>query len=148
MKAPQRAELGRRVRRPPKIKHGTTPEWREKLAGKVSYTGNEAHKRNPGNFEVGARPRRDATLCDEYNIRKIQKAECYLKEGVYQGLVSERMVNGYPSEIWSINGEMVFEAQLENSEQGTYHGYPLLKDVDSRRQFVIDHWKNSREQSN
>jgi hypothetical protein len=34
----------------------------------------------------------------------------------------------------------VFEAQLENPAQGTYHGYPMPEDDDFRR-LVLKEWK-------
>lgn len=53
----------------------------------------------------------------------------HLQEGIAHGLVSEVPEGGWPKNIWSMteNGTPL-EAQLDNGEQGSYHGYPLLED--------------------
>ena len=143
----QRSQWGGRKPGPsPRIKQDCSPEWLESLAGRVSYTGSEAHKRNAGNFGVGTRPRPDATLCDEVKIYDKEVAERLLKGGVEAGLVSEQTDNDYPKQIWSVQDDLVFEAQLENREQGTYHGYPLLNRVDSRRQSILTHLEKAHGQ--
>jgi len=43
-----------------------------------------------------------------------------------KGLISERCNGDWPKNIWAVtdNG-IALEAQLENPETGTYHGYPM-----------------------
>jgi hypothetical protein len=95
---------------------------------KVRYKGSPAHKRDPGDFNLSppAAPRQNATLCDEAGVFKKVRAQQLLKSGVKAGLISQRSVKGYPAQIWTVDDKgVVFEAELENSEQGDYHGYPL-----------------------
>ena len=68
------------------------------------------------------------TLCDSVNIFQKSEAEALLREGVRRGLISRRIVNNFPQNIWVVteNGQPL-EGQLENSEKGVYHGYPLPK---------------------
>ena len=146
MKVNPRKESGRRLRRPPKIKSDASSEWLGSLAEKVSYVGSEAHKKDSGNFGVGARPRPDATLCDEVRIDDKAVAESLLKAGIEAGLVSEQMENGYPKRVWSVQGDLVFEARLQNEETGEYHGYPLLKEVDEVRNSILAHVAKNHEQ--
>jgi hypothetical protein len=51
------------------------------LAAKVRYTGNPAHKRDPGDFDLTppAAPRQNATLCDDAGILKRKKAIALLR---------------------------------------------------------------------
>ena len=69
-----------------------------------------------------------------------------LSRPLRHGLVSEQTDNDYPKQIWSVQDDLVFEAQLENREQGTYHGYPLLNRVDSRRQSILSHLEKAHGQ--
>jgi hypothetical protein len=64
-------------------------------------------------------------LCDEVGIFHRQEALELLRSGVAAGLISERCVSGWPQNIWAVRAGRVLEAQLEQSETGTYHGYPL-----------------------
>lgn len=51
------------------------------------------------------------------------------------------MRNGWPQNVWAVSesGD-AFEAQLENQDTGTYHGYPMLE-KDSFRELVMDEWR-------
>lgn len=98
------------------------------LAKHVKYTGNPQHKRDPGDFRLTppAAPRQNATLCDDAGISRKREARKLLRAGVKAGLISERMEQGYPAQIWAVrNDGVVFEAQLENAGMGEYHGYPM-----------------------
>ena len=64
-------------------------------------------------------------LCDEVGVFHRQEALELLRSGVTVGLVSERCVNGWPQNIWVVRDGRVLEAQLEQPETGSYHGYPL-----------------------
>jgi len=118
-------------------------EKRTALSRAVTYTGNPAHKRNPGDFELDppAAPRQNATLCDEANLFRKADAIMLLREGAFKGLIDKRSRNGFPLLIWStkeIDGKtIVFEAELENNELGQYHGYPMPLS-DPFRQVIID----------
>ena len=98
------------------------------LAAKVRYTGNSDHKRNPGDFglEPPLGPRPGKTLCDDSDIFRIGTARRLLKEGARRGLISQQERNGWPQNIWAVTQQGIpFEAHLENSETGGYHGYPM-----------------------
>jgi hypothetical protein len=103
------------------------PERLKQLAERLLYGGNPEHKRNPGDFGLtppsGARIGK--MLCDEVGIFHRQEALELLRSGVAAGLISERCVNGWPRNIWALRKGRVLEAQLEQSETGIYHGYPL-----------------------
>jgi hypothetical protein len=99
------------------------------LSARVAYTGNPAHKRNPGDFSLSppAAPRQNATLCDEAGVFSKAEAISLLREGACRGLVDVRTIDGFPMLIWAIreSDDVVFEAELENSGLGQYHGYPM-----------------------
>ncbi len=125
-----------------RIRASLDPGTLVKLTSSIRYTGNPEHKRNPGDFGLTppSHPRADKTLCDLVNISSIREAERLLKAGVEKGLVSEREQNGFPQNIWSVteNGYPL-EAQLENPDQGTYHGYPM-PETDPFREQVLAAW--------
>ena len=99
----------------------------QQLGQRLLYGGNPEHKRNPGEFGLtppsGARIGK--MLCDEVGIFHRQEALELLRSGVAAGLISERCVSGWPQNIWAVRAGRVLEAQLEQSETGSYHGYPL-----------------------
>jgi len=113
------------------------------LAESVQYGGNPEHKRNPGDFkrDPPASPRSAKSLCDTVEIFKREKALNYLREGLRKGMISINEKNGWPQNIWALdeNGRPL-EAQLENQETGTYHGYPL-PESDPFAQKVVEEWE-------
>ncbi len=113
------------------------------LARRVRYGGNPEHKRNPGDFNLtpSASPRSAKSLCDTVEIFEKRTALEYLKEGLKKGMISISEKNGWPQNIWALdeNG-WPMEAQLENQETGTYHGYPL-PESDPFAQKVAEEWK-------
>jgi hypothetical protein len=114
----------------------------DKLAAKVRYRGNPEHKRNPGDFALAPPlgPRPGKTLCDEAGIFNKAVAQRLLREGIRRGLVSRQGGAGYPKNIWAVSDEgFPMEAQLENSGDGSYHGYPMPED-DAFREIVIEKW--------
>jgi hypothetical protein len=114
----------------------------ERLASTVRYGGNPEHKRNPGNFGLlpAAAPRRHKTLCDQAGIFNRELALSLLQAGIRRGLVSELRNTGYPQNVWAVSGDGVpLEAQLENSGNGTYHGYPM-PEADPFRDIVLAKW--------
>lgn len=98
------------------------------LSAKVRYTGNPAHKRDPGDFKLTppAAPRANATLCDDAGVNRRRIARALLRKGASKGLVDDRPGSRYPRLIWVVDDAgVVFEAQLENADRGEYHGYPM-----------------------
>ncbi len=126
-----------------RIRQNAETAYLRSLANRVNYGGNPEHKKNPGDFGLNppAQPRPDKTLCDPVGIFSRAEATRLLKEAVGKGLISEREQNGYPQNIWSVtDGGQPLEAQLENPEQGTYHGYPM-PEADPFREVVLARWK-------
>ena len=113
------------------------------LAARVTYTGNPAHKSNPGDFGLTppADPRDDKTLCDAAGIFSRSTAMRLLKAGIERGLISEQTRGAFPQNVWVVdeNGYPL-EAQLENRTQGAYHGYPLALN-DPFRDQVLAFWR-------
>ena len=135
----------RRINNPKrKIRRDLEPEYLQSLAERVSYGGNPEHKRNPGDFGLlpPSQPRADKTLCGAVGIFSVTQATRYLREGARRGLISEQERNGYPQNIWAVteNG-WPLEGQLENSQTGTYHGYPM-PEADPFREEVLEKWKS------
>ncbi len=120
------------------------------LAARVRYGGNPEHKRNPGDFGLPppAQLRADKTACDEVDITESRVALRLLREGIKKGLVSDQ-VRGpgqFPQNVWAVTEDgHPLEAQLENPETGSYHGYPMPV-VDPFRKLVIESW-NRHEQA-
>lgn len=128
-----------------RIQVGTDSKALERIACSLSYVGNPAHKRNPGDFGLTppAQPRADKTLCDVARIFSRHEATTLLIAGVRKGLISERKGEQYPQNIWAVTADgLVLEAQLDNEQQGTYHGYPM-PEADPFREVVLARWKQS-----
>ena len=114
----------------------------ETLAEMVRYSGSPYHKRNPGDFGLTppSSPRRDKTLCDGVGIFTTDEALRLLRMGINTGLVSEQRRGQFPQNVWSVTDKgMPVEAQLENRDQGVYHGYPLLR-IDPLYEEVLRRW--------
>lgn len=117
----------------------------DSLARRVKYTGNPAHKRNPGDFGLTppAQPRADKTLCDAVRIASLLESTRLLRQGVAKGLISEQARGDFPQNIWAVTQDGVpLEAQLEDRTQGTYHGYPMPS-TDDFREEVLSRWNQS-----
>jgi hypothetical protein len=118
----------------------------DELARGVRYGGNPEHKRNPGDFGLTppAAPRRDKSLCDEVGVFRRADALALLRDGIRRGLISDWSGDGFPKNVWSVTLEGIpLEAQLENSGNGTYHGYPLIDDDFGRE--VLIRWGRTNE---
>ena len=130
----------RRIR--PRPKNQAERTLLQDLAQKVSYGGNPNHKRNPGDFGLSppSQPRAGKSLCDEVGIFTRAEAVGLLQAGVQRGLISEQMRHTWPQNIWAVtvDGKAV-EAMLENSETGTYHGYPM-REEDPLESQVLNRW--------
>jgi hypothetical protein len=99
----------------------------ESLSKAVVYSGNPAHKKYPGDFGLTppAQPRLNKTLCDGTQVNR-QEAMRLLRHGAKLGLISIQELNGLPQNIWAVSPNGIpLEAQLENVESATYHGYPM-----------------------
>jgi hypothetical protein len=68
------------------------------------------------------------------------EATALLRAGFERGMVSERRAGAWPQNVWAVDdyGE-AFEAQLENREIGTYHGYPMPDD-DPFKVVIVREW--------
>ena len=105
------------------------------------YVGSPLHKRSPADFGLNppAAPRPSKTLCDGI-VTERRVAQDLLSRGFSRGLISVQMRNEWPQNIWAVTDSGVaLEAQLDNEEQGTYHGYPMTQD-DPLREEVILRW--------
>jgi hypothetical protein len=112
------------------------------LAQRVNYGGNPEHKKNPGDFGLTppADPRPSKSLCDDIGVFTRAEALELLKRGLTQGLVSDRTIGDWPKNIWSMTAQgRPLEAQLENSETGSYHGYPM-PDSDPFASVIAQRW--------
>ncbi len=117
------------------------------LAEKVSYRGNPEHKRNPGDFGLTppSAPRADKTLCDLAGVLSRAEALSLLRDGIRRGLISAQLRGAFPQNVWSVTSDQLpFEAQLDNQETGSYHGYPM-PEADPFRQLVLRAWKAANE---
>ncbi len=114
------------------------------LAAKVRYGGNPEHKRNPGDFGLTppSDPRPGKSLCDGVGVYSRAEALTLLKKGLLRGLVSDRSVGEWPKNIWSVAPcGTPLEAQLENADTGSYHGYPM-PDSDPLAGEIARRWKD------
>lgn len=114
------------------------------LAQRVGYGGNPEHKKNPGDFGLTppADPRPGKSLCDGIGVFTRLEALALLKAGLIKGMISDRFVGDWPKNIWSMTaGGRALEAQLENPDQGIYHGYPM-PDSDPFASVVAQRWAN------
>lgn len=112
------------------------------LAAKVVYGGNPEHKMHPGDFGLTppSGPRLGKSLCDGAGVLSHRTALQLLKLGLEKGLVSNRFVGPWPKNIWSVTESgMPMEAQLENSDKGMYHGYPMPEN-DPLASDVLSKW--------
>lgn len=117
-----------------------------RLADRVGYSGNPQHKLNPGDFNLTppSSPRLDKTLCDGAKIFLRGQAQSLLREGVLRGLISVQERSGLPQNIWAVsNNGIPLEAQLDNENAGTYHGYPM-QDADPLSAEILDRWNQRR----
>ena len=70
-----------------------------------------------------------------------------LKAGACAGLISQQTGAGghWPQNIWTVTDDgLALEAQLENPEQGVYHGYPMPTE-DPFREHVLRYWRRRNE---
>ena len=112
------------------------------LSKRVIYVGSPYHKRKPGDFGLvpPALPRPDKTLCDGLEVHR-KAAQELLEKGVKAGLISVQRRGDFPQNIWAVTSTgIALEAQLDNSDRGTYHGYPMV-DGDPLIKQVLERWQ-------
>lgn len=115
------------------------------LAERARYGGNPEHKRAPGDFGLTppAAPNPKKTWCDSAGVFRRAVAEALLRQGLERGLISQRWAGDWPQNVWSVADDgHVFEAQLENPEVGSYHGYPMPA-VDPLRDEIVKAWEQA-----
>ena len=125
-----------------RIQDGRDPAELNILAEKLRYGGNPIHKRNPSSFDLPYTNRRrwDGSLCETAGVTRPAQALRLLREGARRGLVSVRTQGGFPQNVWAVTQDGIpLEAQLENREQGSYHGYPM-DETDEFREEVLKRW--------
>lgn len=124
---------------------GALPEQiLQALADRCVYTGSPFHKSDPSDYGLTppASPRPGKTLCDVAGPVPKATALKLLKKGFTKGMISVQVANEWPLHVWALSEDNeVFEAQLENRDQGSYHGYPLQAD-DNFRAVVSKNWKD------
>ena len=123
------------------VAEALTEANRNSLALRIAYGGNPEHKRTPGNYGLSPprNPRPMKTLCDADRQFPKAEAEALLRAGARKGLVSQQRRNEWPQNIWAVSEGVPFEAQLENSEKGVYHGYPMPAD-DDFKDIIVKEW--------
>lgn len=100
------------------------------LLATARYEGSPQHKKEPNDFGLipPTSPRPDKTLCDEAGVLSKAAALPLFQKGVSRGLVSAATTgNGYPKQIWVVDGEFVYELMYGGSQAGCYHGYPIRR---------------------
>lgn len=125
-------------------------QYLSNLASQAQYGGNPEHKMNPGDFKLTppSSPRAGKSLCDSVKVFAKQEALALLRKGIRMGLVSDRVEGNWPKNVWSVMDDGTpLEAQIESSEQGSYHGYPMQKE-DPFRDKVIEEWRIRNEKTN
>lgn len=113
------------------------------LSSQVQYGGNPEHKKNPGDFKLTppSSPRPAKSLCDSVKVFTRKEALDLLRNGIKIGLVSDRFEGKWPKNVWSVMDDGIpLEAQIESSEQGSYHGYPMQEE-DPFCKEVIKQWR-------
>jgi len=124
------------------ISEHADPALLKYLEEEVRYVGSPLHKRSPGDFGLipPPQPRPDKTLCDGVKIFQVKVALKLLRAGVAKGLISKQFRGKFPQNIWTVTTNGVpLEAQLDNLDVGTYHGYPM-GDGDPLAKKVIERW--------
>jgi hypothetical protein len=80
------------------------------------------------------------TLCDGTQV-KLQSAMRLLRKGAKLGLISVQEHHGLPQNIWAVSSDgIALEAQLDNVEAATYHGYPMGSG-DPLANEILTRWK-------
>jgi hypothetical protein len=116
---------------------------RRALADKAVYEGIGYHKKFPAAYGLGSATGRRPTksICDGIRIILGDEAERLLRDGISEGMFSEPMGDGFPTYIWSVDGDgEAYEAKTHPNNRSRYHGYRLEED-DAMREYVLKTWK-------
>lgn len=119
-----------------------SPEEKDRRARAVSYGGNPEHKVRPNDYGLTppVNPRPGKAVCDGDGPFPKDRAEQLVRAAMRKGMVSVQERGEWPQNVWAVSRGEAFEAQLENSEQGVYHGYPMALD-DPFRDVVLREWR-------
>ena len=99
-------------------------ETREKIAERVRYRGNGAHKTYPSpNGEWTPCLRRGKAGCWKFDPGDWPRLVILLRRAIVAGCVHEEFRNGFPARVWAYINDTLHEARLEGN--GVYHGLPL-----------------------
>jgi hypothetical protein len=107
------------------LSDSATGRFREAMrqaASNVRYTGSPYHrssgKEGPVAQRIGL-----VSRCPP-NWTNLE-ATRLLRIAISEGRVSKHWEQGFPRHVWHLDGGVLYEARLTNSENGEYHGYPL-----------------------
>jgi hypothetical protein len=124
--------MGRRSgfqRAPDDFKPGELVAWeadepaRKKLAERVRYSGNGAHKTySSPNGEWTPSLRRGKAACWEFDQSDWPRLALLLRRAIVAGCVAE-FRNDFPSRVWAYINDVLHEARLTGN--GEYHGFRL-----------------------
>lgn len=132
MRAPKRR---RQLPRKPAI--GIPEQHLERCAMAVSYVGSPEHKSMPS-FAGPPKLRSDASRCPT-DLKDAAEITRWLATAIRAGLVSDDPGDeGFPKYVWAFKRGIWFEARLVNEVQGTYKGYPLVRDEVSRGLIAVE----------
>ena len=97
------------------------------LAGRVDYVGSVEHK-DIRSFAGLPRLRKDASCCPRALALQRDEIRDWLRSAICRGAVGAPWERGFPRYAWYMDGGVVYEGRLVNSQAGTYKGYPLDDD--------------------
>jgi hypothetical protein len=118
-------------RAPDDFKPGKVIAWeadaptRERLATRVRYSGNGAHKTytSPTGEWIPSL-RRGKAACWRFHQNDWPRLVTLLRAAIVAGCVAE-FKNEFPSRVWAYINDTLHEARLHNEQAGEYHGFPL-----------------------
>ena len=105
----------------------------EAMATTARFGSCEYHKPN----RTGWRP--DKTKCPESIDEEM--AQNLLEQGLSRGMFSTQHRSTWPQHVWAVHDGVIYEANLENKEIGTYHGYPMVQ-YDSFATYLSQQWES------
>jgi hypothetical protein len=118
------------------------PSQRKSLAKRAIYVGSQFHKRHlrDWNLEPPSKPRLNRPLCDALDLNR-RGAQQLLERGIELDLISPLFRGDFPQIVWAVTeNDTALEAQLDNEQHGTYHGYPM-GEGDPLADEVVRVWK-------
>lgn len=98
---------------------------RQRLAARVRYSGNGAHKTYTSpNGEWTPSLRRGKASCWKFDQNDWPRLVLLLRQAIVAGCVAE-FKKGFPFRVWAYINGTLHEARLHNEDMGEYHGFPL-----------------------